>query len=336
MPDNVSEMFYYGDTPWHKKGTQVPQPATAEDAIKAGGLNWRVRLVSIQTDERQPREITRRVAVVRDDMKPGDPRAVLGVVYPEFRPLQNWEAAEVFDALLGRGQHVYHTGGYLGNGEVIWLLAKLPAAITVGKDDVVEPYMLLTNSHDGTIAINFRLTTVRVVCQNTLALAMREDHSSHIFKRAHKVGPVGLAAEAKDFYQFCTKAAADLGETFKKMHCLPFGDNQIPPLLEKLLPLPLPPGNGSVPASVQKQYETRKQKIIEARNGIATVFVDGCSNGLKIPPAEKTLWGALNAITAFVDHKQGINGDRYAHILFGGGANLKERAYELALAQLPK
>jgi hypothetical protein len=87
---------------------------------------------------------------------------------------------------------------------------------------------------------------------------------------------------------------------------------------------------------VQKQYETRKQKIIEARNGIATVFAEGCNNGLKILPAEKTIWGALNAVTAFVDHKQEINGDRYAHILLGKGADLKERAYELALAQLPK
>ncbi len=86
MPDNVGEMFYYGETPWHKKGIQLPQPATAKEAIKAGGLDWRVRLVSIRTDETEPREITRRMAVVRDDLEPGDPRAVVGVVYPDFRP----------------------------------------------------------------------------------------------------------------------------------------------------------------------------------------------------------------------------------------------------------
>jgi hypothetical protein len=86
---------------------------------------------------------------------------------------------------------------------------------------------------------------------------------------------------------------------------------------------------------VRKGYETRLQKITEARAGIATVYAEGCSNGLKIPPAEETLWGALNAITAFVDHKQEINCDRYAHILFGSGATLKQKAYELALAKLP-
>ncbi len=289
----------------------------------------------IRTEERRPRSITRRMAVVRNDLEPGDPKAVLSVVYPQFRPLQNREAAEALEIFLGPGQRLYHTGGYLGNGKVIWLLARLPENITVAEKDVVEPYMLLTNSHDGTIAINFRLTTVRVVCQNTLALAMREDRSSHVFERAHKVGPLSLAAEAKDFYQFCSKAAADLGETFKKMHSVPFEDDQILPLLEKLLPLPRLPGNGSVPVSLQRQYGTRKQKIIETRNAVATVFANGSNNGLNIPPAEKTLWGALNAVTAFVDHIEKINGDRYAHILFGSGATSKQKAYELALARLP-
>lgn len=144
--------------------------------------------------------------------------AVLGVVYPGFRPLQNYEAVAVFDALLGHGKAVYHTGGYLGNGEVIWLLAKLPENITIGDKDVVELYMLFTNSHDGTFAISFRLTTVRVVCQNTLALAMRSDRSSQIFKRAHKVGPATLTTEAEEFYQICTKATADVGVAFQKMH----------------------------------------------------------------------------------------------------------------------
>jgi phage/plasmid-like protein (TIGR03299 family) len=333
MPDNVGEMFYYGETPWHKKGTQLPQPATAKEAIKAGRLEWSVRLLPIQTTESPPRRITRRVAVVRDDLKPGNPNAVLGVVYPHFRPLQNAEAVEVFDALLGHGQRVYHTGGYLGNGEVIWLLAKLPASITVAANDVVEPYMLFTNSHDGTIAIDFRLTTVRVVCQNTLALAMRGEQSSHIFKRAHKISAETLKVEGEKFYQFCVRTSADLENKFRAMHSLPFGHDQLAGLVADLLPLPRPPARLQSDA-VRKQYETRVQKITEVRKGIATVFAEGCNNDLRIPPAEQTLWGALNAVTAFVDHKQEISGDRYAHILFGSGATLKQKAYELALAQL--
>ncbi len=224
----------------------------------------------------------------------------------------------------------------MGNGEIIWLLAKLPASITVAAGDVVEPYMLLTNSHDGTIAIDFRLTTVRVVCQNTLALAMRGEKSSHIFKRAHKVSPETLTVEANDFFQFCTKATADLGERFKNMHCVSFGRDKFDSLVASLLPLPRPPAGLQLDAGVRRRHEMRVSKITEARKSIAAVFAEGISNGFKILPAEETLWGALNAVTAFVDHKQEINGDRYAHILFGSGATLKQKAYELALAQLPK
>jgi hypothetical protein len=196
--------------------------------------------------------------------------------------------------------------------------------------------MLLTNSHDGRIAINFRLTTVRVVCQNTLALAMREERSSHIFKRAHKVAPATLRSQAEGFFQLCRKTAADVGEKFKRMHFVPFGSDQVTRLLENLLPLPPQPADVSVNTRVRAQYERRVKKINDAREGIATMFTKGWSNGLEIPPAEQTVWGALNAITAFVDHKQEIDGDRYAHILFGSGATLKQKAYKLALEQLPK
>ena len=86
--------------------------------------------------------------------------------------------------------------------------------------------------------------------------------------------------------------------------------------------------------AVKRQHDTRVRKITEARNDIVGVFTQGFRNGVEIPPADETLWGALNAVTAFVDHKQRIEGDRYAHILFGSGADLKEKAFELTVAQL--
>lgn len=75
---------------------------------------------------------------------------------------------------------------------------------------------------------------------------------------------------------------------------------------------------------------------MDTREHIATVFAKGCNNSLNIPPAEETLWGALNAVTAFVDHIQKIEPDCYAYILFGSGATLNQKAYELEVAQLPK
>ena len=130
--------------------------------------------------------------------------------------------------------------------------------------------------------------------------------------------------------------SSKVGKAFKAMHSVGFKPNQFAGLVEALLPLPTPPARLQLDASVERQYQTRVHKITEARESIAKVFAQGLSNGINIPPAEETLWGALTALTAFVDHKQEIKGDRYAHILFGSGATLKRKAYELALAQLSK
>jgi hypothetical protein len=86
LADDVGEMFYYGETLWHKTGKQLKQPTNAEEAISASGLDGYVKPVPTQKDEALRREIARRMAVVRDDLNSGDPKSVLGLVYPGFRP----------------------------------------------------------------------------------------------------------------------------------------------------------------------------------------------------------------------------------------------------------
>ena len=149
MPHNIGQMFYYGDRPWHALGNELDQPANLREALAAGGLDWEVELVPIVPAGEPRSGIVHRMAVVRKDRQPGEKGRVIGVVHPDFRPLQNREGAEIFDALLGQGSRIYHTGGLLKNGEVIWLLAKLPGDIQVRGDDVLETYLLFTNSHDG-------------------------------------------------------------------------------------------------------------------------------------------------------------------------------------------
>lgn len=127
-----------------------------------------------------------------------------------------------------------------------------------------------------------------------------------------------------------------MGKVFQAIHEIRFGRDQLAGLVANLLLLPTPPARLQLDRNVERQYQTRVNKITEARESIAKDFAQGLSNGISIPPAEETLWGALTALTAFVDHKQEIKGDRYAHILFGSGATLKRKAYELALAQLSK
>src|SRR3989442_5164069 len=168
MPANVGEMFYTGQAPWHGLGVSVAQPATLDEALKVGGLSWQVGEVELITADDPPSPVPQRKALVRLDRPPGHSGRVLGIAHQGFKPIQNREAALLTDAIFGRGQRVYHTGSYLGKGEIVWLLAKVNKILVIGRDDVVEPYALMANSHDGSMAFSIRLTTIRVVCQNTL------------------------------------------------------------------------------------------------------------------------------------------------------------------------
>jgi phage/plasmid-like protein (TIGR03299 family) len=163
MPDNIGEMFYTGEMPWHGKGLALARPATVEEALRAGGLDWRVGEADLLTADGLPSPAPMRKAMVRLDRPLGHQERVLGVVHRGFQPLQNRDGAILFDAIFGGGKAVYHTGGYLGRGHVVWLLAKINKPLQIAQGDIVQPYALFANSHDGSMAIHIRLTTVRVV-----------------------------------------------------------------------------------------------------------------------------------------------------------------------------
>jgi phage/plasmid-like protein (TIGR03299 family) len=154
--------------------------------------------------------------VVRTDVPRGDHRRVLGVVHPDFRPLQNREGAEMFHRLLDVGERRYHTGGYLRSGEVVWLLARLPHWIAVDKNDAVETYLLYSNSHDGSQAIEIRLTTVRVVCRNTLSQALHTG-GAQAFRRAHRPSSDAIEKEAKTFFEATRKSIEETQALFRRL-----------------------------------------------------------------------------------------------------------------------
>jgi len=322
MPDNVGEMFYYGSQPWHGKGKSLPSPATAREAILAGGLDWSVEFAPLQTAENLPSPVKTRMAIVRTDREPGDPRRVLGITHKGFRPLQNRDAIEIFDAIFGKGKPVYHTGGYLGNGEVVWLLADLNRGMSI-HGDLVETYVLFANSHDGSRAINFRLTTVRVVCQNTLAIAMRDKDIAAPFNKAHQGSYDDLKSEVEAFFKSTLKFVDDLEEKFKAMDSTECTPKEFQHFLERLVPFPSRPVNQD--PRVQKAFQTRAARIKETRLGMENVW----KMSPNLDGVRKTKWGALNAVTEYVDHKMPIKGDRYTVNLLGSGASLKERAHNL-------
>ena len=167
-------MAYFGEAPWHKLGTKLENPATAAEAIEAAGLNYRVELVPLFTQAGN--QIPRRQGVVRSDTN-----QILGTVGKGYTPIQNAEAFQFLDSVVADGGLRYHTAGALGQGEKIWMLAKLPGSIRVnGTEDITDKFLLLHNSHDGSSCLRVHFTPIRVVCQNTLAIAERNGRGQGI------------------------------------------------------------------------------------------------------------------------------------------------------------
>ena len=163
MPANVETMFYVREAPWHGLGVRVESALNSEDALVMSGLNWNVIQKPIMTASGNL--IPGYKANIRDT----DNR-VLGVVTDRYRVVQNSEAFAFTDALLGEGVR-YETAGSLQDGKKIWILAKLPDKYII-EGDQIDPYLVFSSSHDGSGSIKVAMTPIRVVCQNTLNLAM--------------------------------------------------------------------------------------------------------------------------------------------------------------------
>lgn len=162
MPANVETMMYVREKPWHGLGTLVAEAPTSADALRFAGLDWTVR---------QEPVFNARGGIVKGykaNVRDTD-GSVLGIVGDRYKVVQNADAFNFTDDLIG-GDVRYETAGSLRDGKQIWLLAKMPERKIAG--DAVEPYLCFTNSHDGSGGLKVCMTPIRVVCNNTLNLAL--------------------------------------------------------------------------------------------------------------------------------------------------------------------
>src|SRR5467141_3457753 len=139
--DGKVEMMYVGEKPWHGLGQKLDKPATSVEAIQAAHLDWDVIKVPLFTKQRgRYRDILNKFGVVRADKFSKGDTAILGIVGTSYKLLQNRQAFAWFDGIVGEGRAIYHTAGALGDGERVWILAKLPGEIRVVGDDVVNKF----------------------------------------------------------------------------------------------------------------------------------------------------------------------------------------------------
>ncbi len=329
MAHNLSEtngkasMMYVGAKPWHGLGTELDNPATSQEAMRAAGLDWQVNMEPVYLGDGS--QVPGARAAVRQDTN-----AVLGVMSEWYTPLQNETAFAFMDGLLGADSIRYHTAGALGRGERVWMLAKLDGEIRVaGSEDVTEKYLLLTNGHNGSHAGKIFFTPIRVVCQNTLTAAVSAKAKSCVTLYHMPVIERRLV-EARNTLGLADAYFAKFGQAADAMAGVKLNTARATRYFESVFVMPEEP---------EKKKETA-DNVRRNRAKALTLFDNGM--GADIRGVRHTLWTAYNAVTEFVDHAEvkatktkSLEENRAARLSsmwFGAGSQLKADAFEKAMA----
>jgi phage/plasmid-like protein (TIGR03299 family) len=302
-------MMYVDSAPWHGLGQRLDHPATAEEAIEAANLDYTVVKKPLQAviNGKRRIDVPDYFATLRTDTQD-----VLGVVGSRYSPVQNRDAFGFFDSLVGQNEAIYETAGVLNLGERVWILARLPGYIKLLGKDVVHKYLLLYNSHDGSSMIRAKLSPIRVVCNNTLSVALagmeqevriKHTHSAlEKLEEAHKL--LGLSNSVYDL----------LESIFKRMSLTKVTDKQLLRYVGSL-----------IPDNPESESNTRMENIRDTILNLHEAVEDA-----KV--IRGTAFGAYNAVTEYTDHMTTTKDPnrRLNSIWFGGSEKLKVKAFQLA------
>ena len=324
MSANVETMMSVKEKPWHGLGTIVEENLTAKEAIKAAGMDWQVEKRPVLFEKtvgkvKTTEAVEDQFVVVRTDSQ-----VPLGVVGKVYTPLQNREAFGFVDGIVGTKEAHYETAGVLGRGEKVWVMAKMNGIIRIGKtDDTIEKYLLCSNSHNGTMRVSLAVTSVRVVCANTLRIALKEANSKgDIFTIRHSSQMHSKVDEAREALGIIQKQFADFGELANRLAEVKINTKKFQSFLDQL--------------GFDSDADKGRQKGIV--DDLERLFVSG--TGQNMASAKGTLWGCLNSVTEYVDHSRSTRVTdafaneqqaRMAGAWFGSGAMLKEKALRVVI-----
>lgn len=308
-----------GIKPWHNLGVTVEGTVTWQEAIKLAGLDWTVKkepLYSAKGVELETWGIFR-------EGKDGD--VFLGSVGKGYVPIQNKNAFEFIDAMIGNEGAHYDTAGALGYGERIFCSAYLPAAgFEVVPDDKHQIYLLFKTSHDGTMSALCKLTDIRVVCQNTLNRALASDGHDIVIKHTRNADV--RIEQAKKLIVSGKKTAQALRDKMVYLSTIQFNKKKIQKVFDSIFP--------NKKGDVSTRTAHNIEKILE-------LFESNDKNAF--PVIRGTGYNLVNAFTEYADHfrsvKSGTKDDEVKRILrtesalFGSAEKFKSEAFEYIYAQ---
>jgi len=306
---------YVGDVPWHGLGTQIKQGASAKEILRAAVLNWKVNRSIVQFSQEGKTGLAQDLdhqVIYRSDTG-----AVLDVTGKKYIPHQNSEVMDFFQEYVAAGDMFIDVAGSLNGGKQIWVLAKMQAQFNLPGKDNVGGYVLLMNPHQYGKGMIAKMTAIRVVCQNTLTAALGAGGASikvwHTkeFNQARQQEAkekLGIAKERFDAFKTdattLSKTKIDMKDAVKIFAQVTGGD----------------------------PTDSREDQSPTVRR-LADLF-EGQGMGADLQSALGTGWGALNAVTQWVDHEYGRSPNaRLNNAWLGRGEQMKRQAMALLLEQ---
>jgi phage/plasmid-like protein (TIGR03299 family) len=311
-------MAYVNETPWHGLGNRLPSGQSLEVWAHHAGMDWRIESADVRYVASDDGLGSIHAFPEQKVLYRSDTQAPLSVVSRRFQVVQPSEILEFYRDLVNLGGFELETAGVLKEGRKLWALAKTGQSVCLKGHDKVNGYLLLATACDGTLATTAQFTSVRVVCNNTLAIALRDSdgavkvpHRSQFDAQAVK-RQLGIAISSWDGFMARMKALADC----------PVKEEASEAFLRRVLTYPIPSNGDGTTTAINDRAVKAVQQLYA-----------GQGQGSQLASAKGTAWGLLNSVTEYVDHHRRARSDehRLDAAWFGQGAAIKQKAWEEAL-----
>jgi phage/plasmid-like protein (TIGR03299 family) len=349
-------MAYAGATPWHTLGNPVSNDLSPEEMAKAAQCDWPVAKCPIYVNGWDGAMQQTGLSVISSDafdtipdrfaLRRMSDGKVLDIVGSQYQPVQNVEALQFFTEFVSAGDMKMETAGSLEGGHRVWGLASIQDGFTLAGGDRVEGYLLLCNPHRQGEAFTIKFTPVRVVCHNTITMALNGGGATFRMSHANRFD-AAMQEQAKTALGLATKRLREFEEKATMLSTTRVcGQSQLVEYVSVLS------GSMVVEAAIAEAEATSlvdamvaesegREKVREARatrpedfNRAGKMILDAIleSPGADLPSTRGTWWGAVNGVTYAVDHLMGRTDDtRLTNAWFGPRAALKQQAVELAV-----
>lgn len=309
----VESMAYAGDRPWHGLGQRLAPNQSIDTWKQSAGMDWvigesEVRFITGQNGVGMINAFPEQKVLYRSDNK-----RPLAVVSKRFQVVQPEEILEFYRDLTEVGGFELETAGVLREGRKFWALAKTGQSAVLRGRDRVDGYLLLATACDGTLATTAQFTSVRVVCNNTLAIAIGDNRGAIKVPHRSQFNPdavkrqLGIAVSSWDGFVTRMKALADR----------PVPNDAVDGLLRRIL-------------TYTTQQPSADVTVNESALRTVQSLYEGSAKGAGLASSRGTAWGVLNSVTEFVDHHRRARSDDHRRdaAWFGQGAQIKQRAWE--------